>query len=102
MASASIEQTIAPYHGDHDGKSKTSSAVDAPHYPDMGIENTPDIALPSQEEIAQRAHRLWELHGRPANTANQDWFDAERELLEIARDRSSVAHIHGDAGSVQK
>ncbi len=102
MAIATTEQTTAEYRGDHDGKSKTSSGVDAPHYPDLAVERTPDIDLPSHEEIAARAHRLWELRGCPHNTADQDWFEAEQDLMGIARDRSSVAHIHGDAGSVQK
>jgi hypothetical protein len=98
----STQQLIAEHHGDHDGKSKTSSAVDEPRYPDFTIENTPEMAVPTEQEIAQRAHRLWELRGCPAGTAQQDWFEAEQELLENARDRSTVAHIHSDAGSVQK
>lgn len=99
---SSVPPNVAEHRGDHDGKAKTSSGVDQAHYPDVEMENAPDICYPSQEEIAALAHRIWELHGYPQNTADQDWFEAEHELLEIARDRSSVAHIHGDAGSVQK
>lgn len=98
----SPEQKLTEHRGDHDGKSKTSSGVDESHYPDVTHENTPDIAAPTTEEIASLAHRLWELRGCPSNSAEQDWYAAEQELLATARDRSSVAHIHGDAGSVQK
>ena len=96
------EENIPEHRGDHDGKSKTASAVDKPHYPDVEIEAAPEICYPTNEDIAARAHRLWELRGCPENTAERDWYEAEHELLDIARDRSSVAHIHGDGGSVQK
>jgi hypothetical protein len=96
------DQNIPEHRGDHDGKSKTASAVDQPHYPDVELETAPEICYPTYEEIAALAHRLWELRGYPENSAEQDWYAAEHELLEIARDRSSVAHIHGDGGSVQK
>lgn len=35
---------------------------------------------PTHETIACRAYRIWEEHGRPHGTAEQDWYQAEAEL----------------------
>jgi hypothetical protein len=36
---------------------------------------------PSEEEIRQRAHQLWDQHGKPENRVDEFWHMAERELL---------------------
>jgi hypothetical protein len=71
------------YTSDHDGKSKTASAVDQEHYPEQHeVENAElDAAFhPAHEQIAIRACELWHSRGCPEGTADQDWFEAEQEL----------------------
>jgi len=34
----------------------------------------------SQQELRERAYRLWEARGRPHGSANEDWRAAEAEL----------------------
>jgi len=36
--------------------------------------------MPSHEDIARLAHALWEARGSGDGGANQDWFEAERQL----------------------
>jgi hypothetical protein len=50
-----------------------------------GSQNNPVIPaeagpLPSQEEIARRAHQYWEQEGRPEDDAERHWFKAEADL----------------------
>ena len=56
-----------------------------------------------REEIAVRAHRLWEQRGCPAGSAEEDWFRAEEEIsreqpagdeLVRARNKAVRAHHH--------
>jgi hypothetical protein len=35
---------------------------------------------PTEHQIRQRAHQLWELAGRPEGRDEQIWLEAEREL----------------------
>jgi len=35
-----------------------------------------------EEQIAQRAHELWQQHGGEHGNDLTDWFDAEREINE--------------------
>ena len=44
--------------------------------------NVAEHSRPSHEQIALRAYHLWEAHGRPAGTDQDDWFQAERLLRE--------------------
>lgn len=41
---------------------------------------TPVAARPSEEEIAVRAHQLYEQRGSEAGHEMEDWLQAEREL----------------------
>lgn len=36
---------------------------------------------PDREAIRQRAYQIWERRGRPGGSPEQDWYEAERELL---------------------
>ena len=40
------------------------------------------VANPSMAEIAERAYAYWESRGFEGGSAQDDWFRAERELLE--------------------
>jgi hypothetical protein len=39
-----------------------------------------DHAGPAHEEIARRAHQLWEERGKPHGSDEEDWLRAEHEL----------------------
>lgn len=90
--------------GDHDGKSKTSSAADPKHYPATNngeSETHVGSYLPTWTEIAERAHQLWLQQGCPQGYADQNWQDAERELRTAALSRRLTDTVHEKAGSVQ-
>lgn len=40
----------------------------------------PEAGKPSADMIARRAYQIWESHGRPSGTSEQDWAQAESEL----------------------
>jgi hypothetical protein len=39
--------------------------------------------MPEHRSIGELAYRLWQSRGCPEGTAEQDWLDAERQLLEM-------------------
>jgi hypothetical protein len=41
----------------------------------------PSPALPTHDEIARLAHSFWEARGHTHGASEQDWYRAERELL---------------------
>jgi hypothetical protein len=43
------------------------------------------MAPPSTERIAMRAYELWRERGCPHGSDQQDWYQAERELLEASQ-----------------
>jgi len=93
------------FFGDHDGKSKTSSAVDSAHYPEMnGREDEFSAALnhPSYEEIAAMAYQLWEEGGYAADSAERNWLEAERRLLASRETPVQSKVLVAQAGSVQR
>lgn len=48
---------------------------------------------PTDEQIRERAHQLWERAGRPNDRQDEFWLQAERELHEmdtIAKDDPST------------
>ncbi len=93
------------FFGDHDGKSKTSSAVDAEHYPEMngqGEEFPKSLNHPSYEEIAAMAYQLWQEGGCVADSAERDWLEAERRLLTVRETPEQSAVMVAQAGSVQR
>lgn len=97
-----MKRTNAKNVIDHDGKSQTSSAVDARRYPAPDHESPEPVTQPTHEEISTRAQELWIARGRKGGSQEQDWLDAERELQETAKSRAAVRDIHRSAGSVQK
>ena len=41
----------------------------------------PNSITPSQDQIRQRAYELYELRGRQDGSSQQDWLEAERQML---------------------
>jgi Protein of unknown function (DUF2934) len=80
--------------GDHDD-AHTPKPANQTSSPRQATEPTPS-------EIAERAHQLWLEQGMPANTAEQNWMDAERELKAAFRSHSLVEKVDENAGSVQR
>jgi hypothetical protein len=92
------------YTSDHDGKSKTASAVDQKNYPEQHeVENQgwETGALPTHEQIKQRAHEIWMERGRPEGTAEEDWRQAEEELRAGIQSRHVIESTKDRGGSVQ-
>jgi hypothetical protein len=52
---------------------KSAKVVIAPH---------PEEPVSAHEKIALLAYRYWEERGRPGGSDQEDWFRAEREVLE--------------------
>jgi hypothetical protein len=46
---------------------------------------------PTEEQIRQRAHEIWERHHRPHGREDEFWHQAEKELQE-AHDPEHTAH----------
>jgi hypothetical protein len=44
------------------------------------------MAFPTDDQIKNRAHRLWEQAGKPEGREDEFWHRAERELQEMDRD----------------
>ena len=51
------------------------------------------------EEISRRAFALWQQRGRPENSADTDWLEAERQSYADGVDRGSIGIHHNDAGT---
>jgi hypothetical protein len=86
---------------DKDGKSTTSSAVDAEHYPDPHHAEHSGDERADDRKIADLAHSLWEKRGRPAGGLEQDLAEAKRLLAEAATQKSAIEHVEDSGGSVQ-
>ena len=41
----------------------------------------PNAITPSHDQIRQRAYELYELRGRQDGSSEQDWLEAERQML---------------------
>jgi hypothetical protein len=66
--------------GKHSPASKPVPAVEATA-PAAVEPQTAQAAAPAREEIAALAYSLWEKGGRTGGSPEQNWLDAERELL---------------------
>jgi hypothetical protein len=86
---------------DHDGRSKTASAVDAAYYPEQHEVALADSspAEADHDKIALRAHELWLKRGCPEGSAEQDWFEAAEQLR--AMTNSQNIRSRSKSGSVQ-
>jgi hypothetical protein len=54
---------------------------------------------PTHVEIEVRAYQLWLEQGRPPDSAEGNWLEAEHELRAAAKSHSLIAKVRG--GSVQ-
>lgn len=94
-------QRLMKRHSDHDGKSKTASAVDAERYPEQHeVHDGPPLGNTSEDEIARRAYQLWRERGCPEGSAQQDWFEAA-EQLRAHTNSAGARSASRDSGSVQ-
>jgi len=84
--------------GDHDGKSRTASAVDEKHYPEI---DTFLESQPAHGDIEKLAHGLWMQRGCPPDSSEKDWLDAESHLREAGNSLNALQSVHDKAGSVQ-
>jgi hypothetical protein len=90
---------------DRDGKSKTASAADAKHYPEQNevaeehslVSESPDV-----EQIRVRAYELWRQRGCPDGSSDEDWHQAERELLATTGTERALDKLQEGSGSVQR
>ena len=57
--------------------------------------------LPTREEVARRAHALWQERGCPEGSHEEDWIQAERELNSVAVARQALRQVDEKGGSVQ-
>ena len=90
-------------HFDHDGKSKTSSAVDSERYPYPRAESHLQTGnAPTQREIAALAYQIWEKHGRPHGSHEHDWFEAEHKLKTKSDVPAESRILAEHAGSVNR
>lgn len=61
-------------------KSQPSGPVSAPA---PSITRSADRPRPTEAEIAQRAHELWQQAGRPVGRDQEHWYEAERQLATV-------------------
>ncbi len=54
---------------------------------------------PTEDQIRQRAHEIWERHHRPNGRDDEFWHQAEQELQE-AHNPETGAHHPEPAGSL--
>jgi len=96
---------MATLVSDRDGKSQTASAVDAKHYPEQNEtpEKQPQVSNGvNVEEIRVRAYELWCDRGCPDGSADDDWYQAERELRGGGGLERLSDQLHESSGSVQR
>jgi hypothetical protein len=53
--------------------------------------------VPDHDAIARLAHSLWEARGRPEGSPNEDWFNAQRELIDGRPDHADESSPHAAA-----
>ena len=54
---------------------------------------------PTHDEIAARAHRIYEMEGRPEGKATQHWLLAEAQLIAERKNQSAQAQKTAEAKS---
>ena len=61
--------------------------------PTLKMPDSPDVSL--EGKIRERAHQIWLDRGCPQDSAESDWFEAERQLMEETGElgqRATPAH----------
>jgi hypothetical protein len=58
-------------------------------------------AIPTAAEIGERAHQIWLQQGCPANAAEENWLQAERELHDALMSARLAEISREKGGSVQ-
>jgi hypothetical protein len=57
---------------------------------------TPAAPLPAHDEIAERAYEIYVRNGRQEGRQQEDWLQAEHELIEEAHNSPlALAEYHG-------
>lgn len=56
----------------------------------------------THEDIAQRAHDIWEQFGRPEGHETEHWFRAENELRKERGQTGQFAQIDADSKAGKK
>jgi hypothetical protein len=103
-SAAKLPTHTMKYDTDHDGKSKTALAADQEHYPEQHEVKNSDFIAPghlSHDEIAARAHELWQARGHQHGSADQDWLEAEAELRANRDSHNVLQSSANKGGSVQ-
>lgn len=54
---------------------------------EAALQQDSDPKQTSHEDIARLAHALWEQRGCPDDSAEEDWYQAERELQAIGEEQ---------------
>ena len=78
-----------------EAKPRAAAKPKAPAMHKRATKKTIDTAVPTSEpvraisieEISRRAYSFWEARGYQGGTPEEDWFRAERELLELTQNR---------------
>jgi hypothetical protein len=78
-----------------EAKPRAAAKPKAPAMHKRATKKTTEAAVPtsepvraiSTEEISRRAYSFWEARGYQGGTPEEDWFRAERELLELTQNR---------------
>ena len=91
-------------YSDHDGKSKTASAVDTDSYPEMNESPSHGAVerAPTHAELAKRAYEIWVDQGSPDNAAERNWIEAQQQLQSGGDSQNQLHNLHEKAGSVQR
>lgn len=91
----SVESEVKPVA---EGPSKKRTATKAPAAthkraakktlePATVSEAAPIALAPARDAIARLAYSFWEQRGYRGGSPDEDWLQAERQLLELAHDR---------------
>ena len=78
-----------------EAKPRAAAKPKAPAMHKRATKQTAETAIPTSEpvraistdEISRRAYAYWEERGYQGGTADEDWFRAERDLLELTQNR---------------
>jgi hypothetical protein len=81
---AELHDLAAHTHRSAEEQPATQDHLTGPEHSRQSLEHSgvshAGIASFGHEEIAARAHEIWEANGRPEGSADADWFRAAEEL----------------------